>query len=301
MKQPVVILLFLIISGLCKAQQDPQYTQYMYNMAVINPAYAGSKIHWSLGLLYRNQWTGLSGAPETGTLFAHKRIGSTWGLGGSLIVDQAGPVTETNTYVDLAYTINLKKGHLAFGLKLGATFHDIGLTDLEVFDPNDPFFSENISSITPNVGAGIYYFTERFYAGFSVPNLIESTHLNANGFQLGSEVQHYFLTAGIIFPVSEAIDLKPSCLLKSAFNAPVSFDFNLNARFNEFVELGVSYRTDDSVSALVNFQITRTLRVGYAYDYTTSELNAFGSSSSELIVLFDILPKDKRIKSPRFF
>ena len=295
------IILCLLVCSLCNAQQDPQYTQYMYNMAVINPAYAGSKTHWSLGLLYRNQWTALSGAPETGTLFAHTDAGQNWGLGGSFIIDQAGPVTETNTYADLAYILNLKKGRLAFGLKLGATFHDIGLADLEVFDPNDPFFSENISSVTPNFVAGLYYYTNKFYAGFSVPNILKSTHLNVNGFELGSEVQHYFLTAGLLIPVSKAIDLKPSFLLKSALEAPLSIDLNLNARFNKFLELGVSYRTDDSVSVLANFRLTKTLRIGYAYDYITSELNTFGSSSSELIILFDILPKDKRITSPRFF
>lgn len=300
MKQLIVILCLLAYIP-SNTQQDPQYTQYMYNMAVINPAYAGSKAHWSFGFLYRNQWTGISGAPETGTLFAHTAVGSNWGLGGSLIIDQAGPVTETNSYMDLAYTLNFEKGRLAFGIKLGATLHDIGLTNLEVFDPNDPFFSENISSITPNFGAGLYYYTDKFYAGFSVPNILESTHLNINGIALGSEVQHYFATAGVIIPVSKSIDLKPSFLLKSAFETPFSLDLNLNARFNQFLELGVSYRTDDSVSALANIKVTRTLRIGYAYDYVTSELNAFGSSSSEFVILLDILPKDKRVKSPRFF
>jgi type IX secretion system PorP/SprF family membrane protein len=284
------------------AQQDPQYTQYMYNMAVVNPAYAGSRTHWSFGVLYRNQWTGLQGAPETGTIFAHKAVSEQWGLGASLIVDQAGPVTETNAYADLAYTLNFNKDRrLAFGLKLGATFHDIGLSNLTVFDPDDPFFSENVSSVTPNFGAGVFYYTNRFYAGFSVPNLLEATHLNVNGILLGSETQHFFLTSGMVFPLSEKVVLKPSFLLKSAFGAPLSLDLNVNTRLYDRLELGVSYRTDDSVSGLINFQITRTLRIGYAYDYILSEINPFGASSSELIILLDILPIEKRMKSPRFF
>jgi type IX secretion system PorP/SprF family membrane protein len=295
-------MLWLFAHVFALAQQDPQYTQYMYNLSVINPAYAGSKSHWSLGLLYRNQWTGLQGAPETGTFFLHKGLSEQWGIGGSVIVDRAGPVSETNAYIDLAYSLNFKEDQrLAFGLKLGATFHDIGLADLEVFDPNDPFFSENISSVTPNLGAGVFYYTNRFYAGFSIPNLLASVHLDANGFELGSETQHYFLTAGMVFQVAENIALKPSFLLKSAFNAPTSLDLNLNSRFYERVEIGVSYRTDDAISALVNFQITPYVRLGYAYDYITSELNPFGASSSEVLLLIDLLPKQKRVKSPRFF
>jgi type IX secretion system PorP/SprF family membrane protein len=232
----------------------------------------------------------------------HKGLSEQWGIGGSVIVDRAGPVSETNAYIDLAYSLNFKEDQrLAFGLKLGATFHDIGLADLEVFDPNDPFFSENISSVTPNLGAGVFYYTNRFYAGFSIPNLLASVHLDANGFELGSETQHYFLTAGMVFQVAENIALKPSFLLKSAFNAPTSLDLNLNSRFYERVEIGVSYRTDDAISALVNFQITPYVRLGYAYDYITSELNPFGASSSEVLLLIDLLPKQKRVKSPRFF
>ena len=131
---------FFCYYWLVSGQQDPQYTQYMYNLSVVNPAYAGSKGHWSLGLLYRNQWTGLNGAPETGTFFAHNNITENIGIGGSLIVDKIGPVTETNSYLDLAYNLNLKNQHkLAFGLKIGASFHNIGLANVEVFDPNDPF------------------------------------------------------------------------------------------------------------------------------------------------------------------
>jgi type IX secretion system PorP/SprF family membrane protein len=270
-------------------------------MAVVNPAYAGSRNHWSGGVLYRNQWTGLNGAPETGTLFVHKGISPQWGLGASLIADRAGPVTETNAYADLAYRIDLKKGRLSFGVKLGATFHDIGLANLEVFDPDDPFFSENINSVSPNLGAGVFYYTDRFYLGFSVPNLLESTHLDVNGFMLGSETQHYFITGGMVFQLSEKTALKPSFLLKSAFGAPLSLDLNLNARFFELLELGLSYRTDDSISGLINVQISRGLRIGYAYDYVTSKINAFGASSSEIILLLDLLPGEKRIKSPRFF
>lgn len=299
----VVALVFTFFYALTTyCQQDPQYTQYMYNMAVVNPAYAGSKGHWSLGVLYRNQWTGLKGAPETASVFGHTNLSEDWGIGASLITDKAGPVSETNAYADVAYRIELAQKHfLSFGVKIGATFHNIGLADLNVFDANDPFFSENINSSTANFGAGLFYYTPKFYAGVSIPNFIEAVHLNTNGVALGSEVQHFFITAGYVFDISEHLALKPSVLIKSAFGAPTSIDLNANARLYNRLELGVSYRTDDAISALINFNITPQLRVGYAYDYITSKLNPFASSSSEIILLLDILPKEKRIKSPRFF
>ena len=300
--RPWLILAGLLVSYAVIGQQDPQYTQYMYNLAVINPAYAGSNDYWSLGVLYRNQWTGLQGAPETGTVFGHNAINKHVGVGASFILDKIGPVTETNAYADISYTLSFKNNHrLAFGLKLGASFHKIGLNNLDVFDPNDPFFSTNINSITPNLGAGFFYYSNRFYAGFSVPNLLEATHLDFNGRQLGSEVQHFFLTAGMVFELSEELELKPSFLMKSAFGAVSSFDLNLNVRFLKRFEIGASYRTDDAFSALVNIQISRALRIGYAYDAVTSEISTIGPSSSEILLLIDLLPRDKRLKSPRFF
>lgn len=283
-------------------QQDPQYTQYMYNLSVINPAYAGSTEHPSFGLLYRNQWTGIDGAPQTGTFFGHASLKNKLGIGLSVIADQLGPVKETNVYGDISYTLQFESEHrLAFGLKVGATFHDIGLNNLTVFDPNDPFFSENVNSVTPNLGAGIFYYAENYYAGISVPNLLEAVHLNNNGAELGSETQHYFITAGYVFQLSENTKLKPSFLVKSAFNVPTSFDVNTNVLLYDKLELGVSYRYDDSFSGLVNFVINPNLKIGYAYDTVTSDLRQFASASHEVFLLFQITPKDKRIKSPRFF
>ena len=134
-----------------------------------------------------------------------------------------------------------------------------------------------------------------------MPNLLESVHLDFNGVQLGSETKHFFLTAGYIFEITEQLELKPSFLMKSAFGAVNSFDFNLNARFLKRLEIGLSYRTDDSFSALINIQISRAFRIGYAYDAVSSEINIVGPASSEIMVLIDIFPKDKRVKSPRFF
>ena len=284
------------------SQQDPQYTQYMYNLPIINPAYVGATEHINLGLLYRNQWTKVDGAPQTSTFYGNFKVSEKIGAGLSVIADQLGPVKETNAYADIGYTVNLKENHkLAFGLKVGATFHDIGLNNLTVFDPNDPFFNDNVNSTTPNIGAGVFYFTETYYAGISVPNFLSSVHLNANGNQLGSETQHYFITGGYVFDLAENIKLKPSFLVKSAFDAPLSFDLNTNVLFFEKVELGLSYRNDDSFSGLVNFGITPNLNIGYAYDAIRSNIRLVAPSSHEVLIRYSFAKKEIRIKSPRFF
>lgn len=283
-------------------QQDPQYTQYMYNMNVINPAYAGSKENLSFGMLYRTQWTGLEGAPKTGTFFGHLPVGEKVGVGLSIIADEIGPVRETNVYADVSYRLNLGGEHkLSFGMKAGATFHDIGLADLAVIDAGDPFFSQNINSVTPNIGAGLFYYTDNYYLALSVPNILNSVHLDADGYKLGSDTSHYFLTGGYVFQLSENTKLKPSFLLKSAFNAPTSFDFNVNALFFEKFEVGGSYRLDDSFSGLINFAITPSLRIGYAYDSITSDIKKYAPASHEVMLLFDLNFPKKVSRSPRYF
>ncbi len=299
-------LLVLLVSLLCidiaSAQQDPQYTQYMYNMNVVNPAYAGSKETLSLTALYRKQWSGLDGAPETITFSGHSPVTDAVGLGLSAIKDELGPVKETNVFVDFSYTLQVSDNlKLALGLKAGATFHDVGLVDLELQDPNDPFFSQDINNTYPNVGAGAFFYGDNFYVGLSVPNLLNSVHLDENGLKYGSETNHYFGTAGYVFQVSENIKLKPSVMVKSAFDAPTSIDGNLNALFNEKFEVGASYRLDDSFSGLVGFQATPYLRIGYAYDHVVSDLDAVANASHEVILTFDLLFKKKTLRSPRYF
>ncbi|MDB9755618.1 type IX secretion system membrane protein PorP/SprF [Winogradskyella sp.] len=298
----ISIIAVLLLALQMHGQQDPQYTQYMYNMNIINPAYAGSREGLSFGLLYRNQWTGIEGNPETGTFFGHTPLGNNLGVGLSLISDRIGPVTETNVFADISYTLKLGGEHrLAFGVKAGATFHDIGLTDLDVIDPSDPFFANDINTTTPNMGAGLFYYTNKYYVSLSVPNLLSSVHLDANGNKIGSETQHYFLTGGYVFDLSPNTELKPSVMIKSAFDAPTSFDVNLNARFFKKFEIGASYRLDDSFSGLVNFAISPAVRVGYAYDAISSDIKAFAPASHEVFLLFDLNFPKRVSRSPRYF
>jgi type IX secretion system PorP/SprF family membrane protein len=296
------IIVVLLIATQMYGQQDPQYTQYMYNMNVINPAYAGSRENLSFGLLYRTQWTGIDGAPETGTFFGHLRVGEKVGVGLSVISDQIGPVQETNAYADFSYTLRLGGANrLAFGMKAGATFHDIGLSGIDLIDEDDPLFKDNINSTTPNIGAGVFYYTDNYYLSFSVPNILNSVHLDANGYKIGTEATHYFLTGGYVFELSANTKLKPSFLVKSSFDAPTSFDVNLNALFYEKFEIGGSYRLDDSFSGLINFAVTPTIRIGYAYDAITSDIKKYAPASHEFMLLFDLnFPKNVS-RSPRYF
>ena len=205
----IYILALLLLTGIfeLQAQQDPQYTQYMYNMSIINPAYAGSKDALSLGALYRKQWVNIQGAPNTITFFGHTPVGKNVGLGLSAISDEIGPVKEQNVYGDFSYTIDLGDEHrLAMGVKAGATFHKVDLFS-QVYNyvpnPNDPAFAENTNNAFFNVGTGFFYYTENYYFAVSIPNLLKSKHLDVNGRQFGSEREHYFITGGYVFNVNE--------------------------------------------------------------------------------------------------
>ncbi|MFD2822781.1 type IX secretion system membrane protein PorP/SprF [Lacinutrix iliipiscaria] len=304
MKKIYIILVFLLAYQM-QAQQDPQYTQYMYNMNVVNPAYAGSFEGVAIGMLYRSQWVGLEGAPKTGTLAIHSPVGKKVGLGLSLISDEIGPVRETNAYADFSYTLSLgAETKLAFGVKAGATFHKIGISenDIVVIDAGDPFFAENIDEVTPNVGAGVYFYKpNKYYVSVSVPNILNATHLDAGGTKIGSETQHLFAALGYVFNLSENFKLKPHGLLKTAFKAPLSFDINANLFMYDFVELGVGYRLEDSFSGMINFMVTPNLRVGYAYDSIQSDLNYVTTSSHEVFINFDISFPRRVSRSPRYF
>ncbi|RWW99540.1 PorP/SprF family type IX secretion system membrane protein, partial [Flavobacterium cerinum] len=293
----IYLAALLALGGLADAtaQQDPHYTQYMYNMNVINPAYAGSKENLSFGLLYRKQWVDIEDSPTTMTFSGSSPVGKNVGLGLSVINDKIGPVEETNVYADFSYTLNLGGEHrLALGLKAGITLHDVGLySDIgngHVPDPGDPAFSENVNNTYFNVGAGFFYYTQKYYLAFSVPNMLKSKHLDyktANQ-KFGSETQHYFLTGGYVFQLTDNLKMKPSFMLKSAFDVSPSIDGSLNFLFFERFEIGATYRLDDSFGAMVNYAITPGLRIGYAYDHIISDLNVTTPASHEIMLLFDL-------------
>ena len=305
MKNLVIILFTILCASQVNAQQDPQYTQYMYNMNIINPAYTGSTEGLAVGALYRSQWVGLDGGPETFTFNIHSPVGKRVGLGLSIIADQIGPVKETNAYVDFSYTIPVGTvTKLAFGVKGGFTFHDIGIGESQItlIDQGDPFFANAINETTPNIGAGAYFYKpSKYYISVSIPNILNGVHLDANGTKIGSESEHFFAAAGYVFDLSENFKLKPHTLIKYAFDAPVSYDINANVFMFDVVEVGVGYRLEDSFSGMINFQVMDNLRIGYAYDAIQSDLDIVTSSSHEIFINFDLNFSTKVSRSPRYF
>lgn len=296
----MLLLPFTIV----KAQQDPQYTQYMYNLGVVNPAYAGSKDALSIGVLGRTQWVGVSGAPQTLTAFINAPVGKRIGLGLSVIADKTGPVSEKNAYLDFSYTLPISEEvKLALGLKAGFSFQDIGLLSLTQVKPNDPLFVENKNRTFPNFGLGAFFYTNKMYVGLSVPNLMETKHFEKSGGVItkASEEKHAFFTGGYVFDVSETLKFKPSFMTKFAFNAPISIDMSANFMYNQKVEAGLSYRWDDSVSAMVNLKASESFWIGYAYDHTVSNLALHNSGTHEITLLFDFSFNKNTVKSPRFF
>lgn len=296
-----------------KGQQDPQYTQYMYNTQIVNPAYAGSREVLSLGILGRMQWVDLEGAPRTGTFTVNSPFGlyDNMGLGLSIVYDQIGPSTESNAVVDYSYSIQLARrdiSRLSFGLKAGVDMLDVDYTKLNIYDPNDPFFQSPVDNkIQPQVGAGIYYHTQKFYAGFSVPNFLNSKHFDEaslNDEELASiavERLHYFFITGHVFDLNPSLKFKPAALVKFVSGAPLQWDVSGNFLINEKIAVGGSYRWNSSISAMLGFQVTNGIFIGLAYDYQTTQIQDYSNGSYEALVRFDIFKKLDKILTPRFF
>jgi type IX secretion system PorP/SprF family membrane protein len=291
------------------SQQDAQYTQYMYNMSVVNPAYTTGNIGViNLGALHRTQWVGVDGAPKSSNIFVHAPINEKIEVGFSLVNDNIGDVVkENNLYVDIAYKLNFEEnGSLSFGLKTGVTFFDVNFNGFELESGDvftDPDFAENINESYFNMGAGIYYNTDNYYIGLSIPNILDAKHLDRdNGKYQGTEQAHTFLTGGYVFEINELFKLKPAFMAKAVKGAPISLDLTANVLYNNKVEFGVGYRLEDAFSGMVNFKATPELRIGYAYDHTISNLGPFSSGSHEIFILYDLgLLNKSSDTSPRFF
>ncbi|HEU4496648.1 MAG TPA: type IX secretion system membrane protein PorP/SprF [Flavobacterium sp.] len=311
MKKLVFFIACIFILNKAEAQQDPQYTHYMYNMNVVNPAYAtAAPSILNFGGLYRTQWVGAVGAPKTFTFFAHTPASDRIELGLSMVSDDIGDGAkkENNIYADFAYILQLNASHrLSLGIKAGVTLFETNFNGFELESgaaSTDPAFRQNINSTFPNIGAGAFYFTDQYYLGLSAPNLLSTKHLEeADGIsRFGSENIHVFFTGGFVFQLNKNLKLKPSFMAKAVAGAPAVADFSANALLYDKLEFGVSYRLGDAVSGLANFRVMPNLRIGYAYDYTVTNLGNFNSGTHEVFLLFDLnLMKKGYDKSPRFF
>jgi type IX secretion system PorP/SprF family membrane protein len=280
----------------------------MYNMSVINPAYATDNPGiLNLGGLYRSQWVGIDGAPSTANFFAHTPVSERVELGITIVHDEIGDwVKENNITADFAYVLPLNETNkLSFGVKGGISTFDANTSGLILNQLNDPAF-QNTNEVFPVFGVGTFLFGEKYYLGLSAPNLFTSKHLeNQQGLRaLGEENIHYFLTGGYVFDLNEDFKLKPAFMARGAEGAPLSVDVTANVLMYNRLEAGIGYRFDESITGLINFAITPGLRVGYAYDYTTSNLGDYNDGTHEFLILFDLdlfgLSKGYD-KSPRFF
>lgn len=305
-----ILLLVLILSGLeMHSQQDSQFTQYMYNTININPAYAGSRGVMSIFGLYRNQWVGLDGAPVTMTGSLNTPISnSNVGLGLSVVSDKIGPSDETSISADISYSIpTSERFKLSFGLKATANLLNIDFTKLNQYNPNDPRFQDNVDNkFSPNVGAGLYFHSDKTYFGLSVPNFLETKHFdeeassNSASF-VAKERMHYYLIGGHVFDLSPSIQFKPAFLTKVVQGAPLQVDLSANFLFNEKFTLGAAYRWDAAMSAMAGFQISQGLFIGYGYDMETTKLADYNSGSHEIFLRYELFKTVDRVISPRFF
>jgi len=303
MKKIVYSLIFLL--GLsASAQQEPQYTQYMYNPSVINPAYAGSLGYGSLFSLYRTQWIGLEGAPKTLNLSYHQPLESTnLGLGGNIVHDEIGPSTTTNFSVDVSYTINFEnESRLAFGIKAGGELLNIDYTKLNHYNPSDVSFRNNINSqFSPNIGAGLFYYNAKSYLGLSVPMLLQTKRYDEFAYSDANRRQHFYLMGGKVFDLSYNMKFKPAFVAKMVAGAPLQVDLTGNFLINEKFTVGVAYRWSAALSALVGFKVNDRISIGYGYDRETTRLSNFNSGSHEIFLQFDLFKINQQVETPRFF
>ncbi len=303
----IALVLIAVFTNKLKAQQEAMYSQYMFNTLAINPAYAGSRNVTSATALYRNQWVGIQGAPETITLSIDAPINSKKvGLGLQVFNDKIGITNTTGAFASYAYRIRLNKGTLAFGLQAGASQYraDFQSVSLNSFPSNDPAFSENVNKVLINFGAGVYYNTDRFYMGFSSPQILNNklsdfTVQNSNVYS--GQALHLFFATGYVFPLGDVLALKPSVLIKGVKGAPIEADLNATLWINDVIAFGLQYRTEADVAAMVEVQASPQFRIGYSYDRSLTKLVQYNSGSHEIMLRYEFGFKKGKIISPRYF
>ncbi|OUL59876.1 type IX secretion system membrane protein PorP/SprF [Flavobacterium sp. AJR] len=285
------------------AQQDAQFTQYMYNTININPAYAGSRGALSIFGLYRTQWVGLDGAPETSSFSVNTPINnSNLGLGVSLVNDKIGPTNENTFSVDLSYTIQTSADFkLSFGIKGSANLFNLDVNKLNPADQGDPQFQNLDNVFKPNIGAGVYWHSDKVYIGLSIPNFIETNRYDDNDIVIYKDKINYYFMAGYVFDLGPELKFKPAALIKMVEGAPLQADVSANFMFIDKFVVGVAYRWSASLSAMVGFQVSDGLYIGYGYDRETTNLDNYNSGSHEIFLRYELFKNNGKMTTPRFF
>lgn len=303
--KPFVFILFIgMFSAVqeVQAQQDAQFTQYMYNTVSVNPAYAGSRGSLSMIGLYRNQWVGLDGAPKTLNFSANSPIGVNGiGLGLGFTSDKIGPSTENMISADFSYTIAVSENtELAFGVKGGLSLLDLNPNKLLIYDPNDYDLTQKSYS-SPTIGAGLYLYSQNWYLGLSTPNFLETNYYDDVQVSTATEKMHIYFIGGYVFELNQDLKLKPALLAKAVVGAPLAIDLSANALLYDRVTLGLAYRFDAAVSGLAGFQVNDNILIGYSYDYDTTPFSRYNNGSHEIFLRFELGNRQRSKMSPRFF
>ncbi len=311
--QKIYITLVLLTVSVCSvlAQQDAQYTQYMYNTQAVNPAYVGSRGVFSAAALYRTQWVGQDGAPSTQTLNVNSPVSKRVGVGVSIVSDEIGNGTYRNTSfdADFSYTIpTSQSGKLSFGLKASGHLLDVNLTNLRNYNPGllAPEDSGVDKRFSPNFGAGVYYYTNRFYAGVSVPSFLETEHFEVSeetNSYISKEKNTFYLMAGYVTNINANLKLKPAVLVKTVAGAPLQVDVSATFLLNNKLSFGAAYRWDAAVSALVGFQFSDKFLIGIAHDREITEFGGtqFNNGSFEFLLRFELPTTKGTGITSRFF
>ena len=299
MKTRIITFITMLLAAVVYGQQDAQFTQYMYNTISINPAYAGSRGVMSIFALHRTQWVvGLDGAPTTNAASINTPISnSNLGLGLSFVNDKIGPTNENTISADLSYTIPTSENFkLSFGMKATANLFNLNVNKLNPVDQGDPQFQNLRNVFTPNIGAGIYYHSDKAYLGLSVPNFIQTNRYDDNEVVIFKEKMNYYLIGGYVFDLSNDIKFKPAFLTKLVKGSPLQVDASANFMFVEKVEVGVAYRWSAAMSAMVGFQVTDGMYIGYGYDLETTNLENYNSGSHEVFLRYEIFKNNEKIR-----
>ncbi|MFM7195933.1 MAG: type IX secretion system membrane protein PorP/SprF [Bacteroidota bacterium] len=309
MRSYLIPILFLAAATGAVAQQNPTFAQYMFNGLAINPAYAGSQGALSASFLARMQNVGLPGAPNTQTFTAHTPLlNQRMGLGVLFVNDRLSVIGQSGFHVSYAYRLPINRGGatLSFGLQAGGSFYNAEYSQLDLFNnpgngTSDPAFSNDVRSIRPNIGAGVYFTTKLSYVGLSMPSMANNVFERGNNLQTVYQAVPLILTAGHVFTVNRVLKLKPNFLLKLVDNRPVEYDLNLNALFDEVLWVGASFKSSKSVVTLLQFKVNDQLQLGYTYTITTGPLRTVELGTHEFMVNYRFWFNKRGVVTPRYF
>ncbi len=301
----IVILLFLMIgTGKLSAQQEPMFTQYMFNMVSVNPAYAGTTNSLNLNTLTRLQWVGMEGSPQTFSAALHSPINKRKvGVGITIVSDEVGPVRNTYFTANYAYRLRINENTtLSMGIKGGISNINVGLTDLYLRDQEDVAFQSDEKQISPNIGIGFYLYSEKYYVGFSAPKLVETSVDEEYAASANELKRHYYIVAGYLWQLNSKWLFKPTILSKAVSGAPVSNDISLQFLYNDKIWMGAMYRIGDAAGLFVDVRLNQQLTIGYGYDFSLNGLSGINSGTHEIMISFDFEGfAGGKVKSPRYF